>query len=130
MKKFIGKIRKAATGIFAVVSAVFTRAVFVFADGAADWMGEGSTDGGELAPVVEKTKGLGQSIYTLMRTLGICIMVICGILVGISLMVSKRGQKKDESMSWAFNICIGGLIVGGVITIAGIFLEVGGRFGM
>lgn len=77
----------------------------------------GSDADGMFDGLTTNVKGMGHSATTLFRTVGIIAMLISIVMVGISFMVHKNGQKREENKSTMLYVCIGGAIVFGATSI-------------
>ena len=96
--------------------------------GVADFLKDGSEDGGIFAPLIEKIKGLGQDGYQLIMVVGIVLLVISGAVLGISIASTKNSQKQTENKSWAVSIAIGACVLFGAITLVGLIGNIASGF--
>lgn len=99
------------------------------ADVGVDWVDDGAASGGIFSDIVAKAKSLGKDAYTLVIVIGAAGVVICLAIVGLSFVINKNSQKREDSKNWLVNIAIGGAFIFGAVTFAGIIASVGKGFG-
>lgn len=122
MKK---QLKKLIAGASTCIASLSSLCAPVFAEDGVDWIKNGADDGGVFSSLLTKVKGLGQDAYSLMIVIGAAVAVICLIALGISLMVAKQAQKRDENKTWLVYVFIGGVVISGGVSIAGIIMKIG-----
>lgn len=125
MKKLRKKVMKIVSSVMASITGFCSMCVSALAANDVEWIKEGSDDGGTFSSLLAKIKGLGQDAYSLMIVIGAAVAVICIVALGISFMVVKQAQKRDENKTWLVYVFLGGVIVSGGVTIAGIIMKIG-----
>ena len=124
----IKKVMKALASAGGFIAALITRVKKISAS-ELDWITGGDESGGSLSGLVETAKGLGQDAYTLMMIIGGAGLIICMIILALGLIFGKGPAKREENKSWALYVVLGGVVLSGVTTIAGLIMSIGAGIG-
>lgn len=79
--------------------------------------------------VTNTLKGVFGSVYGRVMAIGIVLLVISLVGVAISLATSGNGGKREESKGRLIWICVAGIGLGAVLTIATAALQIGNSIG-
>lgn len=73
-----------------------------------------------------KLKGIGSSAYSTLMLLAALVAVLAIVCIGISLIVNKNANKRDESKQWLLWIVLGIILMFGAFAIVGYAATIGG----
>lgn len=111
VERGIWNLKFKITGILSAVIALCLSPIRVLAadtdNDAADYSFlQGSDSNAAIDGITTKVQGVGASTYKLVMAGSVAVCIICLIIAFASIGFNKAGQKREESKSWIFNICV------------------------
>lgn len=101
--------------------------LFFAEDDVTKFLGKSGKSNDSFKKLDETVQKTGNSFYSLLRTIGIIGLVVSIISLGISLAVSKNATKREENKTHAMFVCLGGIIMFGVLSLVSILNGIGSK---
>ena len=122
--KVEGTKNKWCLGVASFLLALKTRAAEKIFAKDYDWI---TTQGsGGMFNDLEKTiKKEGSSLYLLILSGAVVVMIISAVLLGVKISTTKNSAKRDEAKSHLIYFVLGGILVFGAVTVLAMIAKIG-----